>query len=456
MRRTVGVVLGAVTTVAALGVGAVVEASPERTAALRFVASFDSGAGEAGAEIVAFDRRTKTMLVTNGAATRIDIVSIADPAAPTLLRSVDLLPYGPDVQSVAAHGGMGVAVVSGATVLDPGSAVFFSIESGRVLGTAPTGVLPDSVTWSEDGRRVVIANEGEPRCVTGPDRQPTTDPLLAENPEGSITVIDVGGRGAAMRARQIDFKAFNGQQDQLQAAGIRVGTWPGASVAQDLEPEYATIVGDKAYVTLQENNALAIVDLRKGTVKDLVALGAKDHGIAGNELDASDRDGAYRPSTWPVQGLYLPDTIASMSARGRTYLLTANEGDTRTYFAGLDNEEVEGNECFADEGRVRSLPGGLDPAAFGGADAVTSLRDNANLGRLKVSTVFPSVSGAAGYRELYAFGGRSFSIWDDSGRLVWDSGSLLEATVALVDPGNWPTTVSGRALGHRLLRHPQR
>jgi len=421
------------------------------------VASYDSGSGETGSEIVAYDERTRTMLVTNGAENRIDIVSIADPAAPSLLRSVALSTYGISVQSVATYKGRAVAVVAGAytssvaspTVLDRGAAVFFDISTGAVRGTVPTGVLPDGVAWSDDGETVVIANEGEPRCVTGPSRAPTTDPLLAENPEGSVTVIELDDgpdkRELRTKVRQVGFARFNGQMASLQAAGVRVGTWPGSTVAQDLEPEYPTIVGEVAYVTLQENNAIATIDLERGVVRSITPLGLKDHAATGNELDTSDRDGpgsgrpsVFSPVTAPVKGMFMPDAIAPVKNRGRTYLLTANEGDTRTYFAGIDNAEVEGNDCFADEVRVGAVT--LDPSSFAPAD-VAALTDNKNLGRLKVtSTALSKKNGAGAYTSLASFGARSMSVWSSGGTLVWDSGSLFERTVYAADPANWPNT----------------
>lgn len=427
--------LTATVAVAAGPVGRAEAAGPPPT--LVPLASYDSGSGETGAEIVAYDARTGSMLVINGALNRIDIVSLADPAAPVLTGIVPLASEGSGVQSVATHDGRGVAAVAGATVLDPGQAVFFDIATATIYARVPTGVLPDAVTWSKDGETVVVSNEGEPRCVTGPDRVPTTDPTRAENPEGSVTVIDVDDDDDEPEARQVTFTRFNDQVDALRARGLRVATWPGSTVAQDIEPEYATIEGDKAYVTLQENDAVAVIDLKKAKVEALLPLGTKDHSLPADAIDASDRDAAFRPATWPVKGMFMPDSIASLRSRGRTYLLTANEGDTRAYFAGLANAEVAGLECFADEVRVRSLAGGLDPAAFGGAANVTLLRDNANLGRLKVSGVFPSVSGPTGYTSLASFGGRSMSVWTADGRLVWDSGSLFESVVHAQDPTHW-------------------
>lgn len=443
LRRTLMASAGALGVVlSGMAVPSVSTAVP-RTGSLAFLAAYDSQQGEAGAEIVAYDARTRTMLVTNGAATRIDVVSLADPTTPVLERSVDLSPYGADVQSVAASKGLAVAVVTGATVLDPGTAVFFDIASGAVTATVPTGVLPDAVTWSEEGDVAVVANEGEPRCVTGPGRTPTRDATLAENPEGSITIIDVHAGGRRVEARQVTFGEFNSPTAKaaLLAKGVRVGTWPGSTVAQDLEPEYPVIDGKTAYVTMQENNAVAVVDLKAGVVVDIMALGTKDHSLEVDKMDASDRPSSapvFSPQTWPVRGMYMPDAVDIVKHRGQTYLVTANEGDTRTYFAGIDNEEVVGQECFADEQRVRGLAGGLDPGSFGGTTNVALLRNNDNLGRLKVSTVLPSTVNASGqYTSLASFGGRSMSVWSSSGRLVWDSGRLFEQVVAAQDSGNW-------------------
>lgn len=454
MKKLVGAALLALVGAAVVGNG-LVDAAPPR-AGLVHVASVGTGSGAAGAEIVAFDTASSSMLVTNGARNQVEVWSLTDPAAPSLLRVVSMDPYGISVQSVAAHKGVAVAVVAGArtssvaepTVLDPGSAVFFDIATGAVLAAVGTGALPDAVAWSDDGRTVVIANEGEPRCVAGPDRTPTADPLLAENPEGSITIVDIGDNGGGNDARnfravarQVGFAGFNGQMAQLQAAGVRVGTWPGSTVAEDLEPEYPTISGKTAFVTLQENNAIATVDLAAGAVVAITPLGLKDHLAPANVIDPSDRDGdtsGGRPSVFrqiaaPVHGMYMPDTIAGLRHRGSTFLLTANEGDTREYFAGLENDEDQPG-CFADEARVGGLT--LDASAFPNA---ATLRTNAVLGRLKVTSVAPSVKNASGaYTSLASYGGRSMSVWSADGRLVWDSGSRFEALVHAADPANWP------------------
>lgn len=408
------------------------------------IATFDSGSGEAGAEIVAYDDVNGLVLVTNGAEDRIDIF---DPAAPAALAgSVDLSAFGSGVQSVAVHDGLAVAVVAGATVVEPGSAVFFDpADPSAGPSVVEVGALPDMVTFTPDGRWVLVANEGEPRCVD------VTDPADATNPEGSVSIIDVSG-GVPGAVRTADFAEFNDDRDALEEAGVRLN-WPGATVAQDLEPEYITVDrrSRTAWVTLQENNALAVVDIRAGEVSDVVPLGLKDHSVPGNELDASDRD-VDDPNfqQWPVHGMYMPDGLDSWDRRGSSYLVTANEGDGREYFDNLANDEdEEGAElCFTDETRVKDLT--LGPPLSG----VPDLAEDENLGRLKVSrTALSAFEGGEPptgdtdpedvegleYTKLASFGARSVTIWTPNGEIVWDSGSTLGRTVAQQDPDGWTT-----------------
>jgi hypothetical protein len=325
--------------------------------------------------------------------------------------------------------------------------VFFDPTNPGGAATAiEVGALPDMVTFDYQGKRVFVANEGEPRCV---DRNGNgvTDPTLATNPEGSVSIIEIVN-GQPGPVTTVDFLAFNGSTAALQASGVRVGTWPGASVAEDLEPEYITVAknGKTAYVSLQENNAVAIIDVASATVTDIVALGLKNHSLPGNALDASNEDDAANIRDWPVSGMYMPDAIASWKRKGATYVATANEGDGREYFNNANNDEDEtGAElCFIDEARVKDMT--LDGFFPLPDDILTvdELQDKENLGRLKVSVVFPSefnggppptdgtdpkdVAGLA-YTSLANFGGRSVSIWDSTGNLVWDSGDQIAQKV---------------------------
>jgi 2',3'-cyclic-nucleotide 2'-phosphodiesterase / 3'-nucleotidase / 5'-nucleotidase len=209
----------------------------------------------------------------------------------------------------------------------------------------------------------------------------------------------------------VTFERFN---DAEIDPAIRI-FGPNATVAQDLEPEYIAISpdGSTAYVSLQENNALAVVDIAAAEVTALVALGYKDHSMEGAGLDASDRDGGINILPWPVLGMYQPDTIVAYAVDGATYIVTANEGDARDY-AG-----------FSEETRVADLT--LDPDAYPNAE---ELQAEENLGRLRTTTATGDSDGDGAVEQIYSYGARSFTIWDSAGKLVWDSGDQFEQIVA--------------------------
>jgi len=302
----------------------------------------------------------------------------------------------------------------------PGIVALHDATTLALIRTVMVGATPDNIVFTPDGKRLLVANEGEPNSY---GRANSLDP------EGSISIIDLSAGVASATVQTATFTAFNGDMVPLKAAGVRI-YGPGATVAQDLEPEYIAIAADgaTAYVTLQENNALAILNIATATVTDVVPLGFKNHAAAGHGFDASDRDGpgggaAINIANWRVFGMYQPDAIASFTHRGVTYLATANEGDARDYTG------------FAEEVRVGSGSYSLDPTAFPDAAA---LRMNAALGRLTVTNATGDTDGDGDFDALHVFGGRSFSIWDTAGRLVWDSGDALERAIASLDP-DWTT-----------------
>jgi hypothetical protein len=261
------------------------------------------------------------------------------------------------------------------------------------------------VTFTGSGDFALVANEGEPQGYCAGD----------VDPEGSVSVIDLRSGVRRATVRTAGFGGFDAAT--LRAAGVRI-YGPGATAAQDLEPEYITTStnGRTAWVSLQEANALATIDVRSARVTAIAPLGTKDHLVASNAIDPSDRDGGIHIGTWPVKGLYEPDAVASYAVKGKSYVVTANEGDTRDY------------PCYGEEARVSTLT--LDPTAFPNAAA---LKANAALGRLTVTTTSPQ--GPAGYTELQVPGARSISVRDARGGLVWDSGDALERLVAERDPG---------------------
>jgi hypothetical protein len=318
-------------------------------------------------------------------------------------------PFGHHANSVAVRGGLVAVAVEADPKSDPGAVVFFD-TSGALRGGVPVGSQPDMLTFTPDGRWLLVANEGEPESDYSAD------------PAGSISLIPVSGNVAALTAASVVTAGFEAWDlPGLVPDGVRI-SGPSPLPSQDIEPEYIAVAPSSrlAWVTLQENNALALLDIRLGRIVELLPLGTKDHALAGAELDASDKDSAIALKSWPVHGMYMPDSIAPFRAQGKTWLITANEGDTRDW------------DAFSDEARVSSLD--LDPTAFPDAAA---LQLPANIGRLVVSTQDGDTDGDGDHDALYAFGARSISIWTPDGELAWDGGDQLEALIADVLPAEF-------------------
>ncbi|MBK6622431.1 MAG: hypothetical protein IPG32_16735 [Saprospirales bacterium] len=213
----------------------------------------------------------------------------------------------------------------------------------------------------------------------------------------------------------LTFDSFESQLNDLLAAGVRI-FGPNASVAADLEPEYVCVSDDDltALVTLQENNAIAVVDLVTLQITEIRALGGKDHSLTSNLLDASDKGGEIFFASWPIKGLYMPDAIECFEVGGVVYGISANEGDAREY----DN--------LVEAQRLKDVD--LDPTVFPDA---RFLQKEELLGRQNITTASGDTDGDGDYDEIYSFGGRSITIWDmTSGTPVWDSGSDFEVITA--------------------------
>ncbi len=389
------------------------------------------GGGAAAAEITAFDHVTKRLFVVNGALQTVDVVDLQDPANPVKIATLSVSQFGASANSVDTHDGVVAVAIEGHIKTQPGTVAFYDAATLNVISSVTVGALPDMVTFDERGTQLLVANEGEP------NDDYTVDP------EGSVSIIDVRDI-ANPSVRTASFTSYNGQIDALRAKGVRI-FGPNATVAQDLEPEYITVAenGRTAWVTLQENNAIAIVDLTSAIVTDIVPLGFKDHSLAGNALDASDRDGpgggpAVKIRRRPVLGMYQPDAIASYRVAGQTYLVTANEGDARDY---------GGTPGFQEEARVGSLR--INTSIFTDAACDGPCSANSRLGRLTVTKTLGLNPATGEYDALYAFGARSFSIWTDAGQLVWDSGDQLEQRTSMLSNVAFNASNTGNALDDR-------
>jgi 2',3'-cyclic-nucleotide 2'-phosphodiesterase/3'-nucleotidase/5'-nucleotidase len=404
--------------------GTTTAAPPDRAIELEVLGTYASGifAG-GGAEIVRYDERTKRVFAVNAGVASVDVLDVSDPTAPSKVAGIDVaatLAGDPaftgtvaGANSVAVHGGVLAVAVEASPKTDTGWAAFYRTDSLELLGWVEAGALPDMITFSPDGRMALVANEGEPNGY---------GLATSLDPEGSVTVVGITGDFRKLTSRTVRFTEFNGREDALRATGVRI-FGPGSSAAQDFEPEYIAVSPDnlKAYVTLQENNAIAVLDLKELRFTRVLPLGFKDHSAARNGFDGSDRDGPgnsgkVRIAPWPVLGMYMPDGISLYRAKGKDYLVTANEGDSR-------------QDWLAEEARVKDLA--LDPVAFPNA---TDLKNDDFIGRLTVTTTLGDADGDGKFEKLYAFGGRSFSIWDEDGKQVFDSGDAFEQITAEAFP----------------------
>ncbi|MBP6184314.1 MAG: choice-of-anchor I family protein [Saprospiraceae bacterium] len=381
--------------------------SPAKDIELIYVGSFDpSGSNNSSCEVVVYDPASQRLLTTSALTQVLDIIDFSVPTNPTVLSSFDFTPLG-GITSVSVSNGI-VAVASPNTIeTEPGSVVFLDID-GNYLTQLTVGALPDMVTFTPDGKKVILANEGQPN-----------DPYTID-PEGSISIVDISGGILFLTQANVttlDFTAWNAQEANLLAAGVRK-LYSGSTLSQDLEPEYITVRGDSklAWVTLQENNAIAEIDLETNTITNLWPMGTKDFGAVGNGFDASDNNQEILIANWPVNAFFIPDAIANYTVNGTTYLVTANEGDEKEY-AGLVERTTVGNAGYV-----------LDSVAFPHADI---LKKSYNLGRMRVTNLHGDTDGDGDFDQIHCVGSRSFSIWNaETGALVYDSGDDFEFYLA--------------------------
>ena len=396
---------------------------PPKGIALEPLGVFRTGLYDEGAvEISAYDPTTRRAFLTLAERPEVRIVDLSVPSAPVAVEpAIDLTPWGASAHatSVAVFDGVvAVAVPQGEDDSAPGKVLFFD-ASGHLLSEVTVGALPDMVTFSPNGALVLTANEGQPNQAYTID------------PEGSVSVIDMRRGAAAVTQADVSTVGFSGFNEATLDPSIRI-LRRGATVAEDLEPEYITVSHDSrtAWVTLQENNAIAEIDLRSKSVVALRGLGFKDHNRAGSGLDGGRDDGANRILPWPVLGMYQPDGIATLRLRGQTYLVTANEGDVREYDGLQAPKPVE-----PDVESVEIEDVTLDPGAFPNA---ATLRSRATgIGRLKISAFDGDDDGDGDYDRLFTFGARSFSIRHTDGTLLFDSGDAFEQITSQAYPARF-------------------
>lgn len=233
---------------------------------IKHLSTFATGEfGKGAAEIAAYDPATRRVFFTNASKNSIDVLDISKIEKPTMVKRIDISGFRGEINSVACNNGIVAAAITNEDKTQTGIIALFN-TAGDYVVSYPAGALPDMVTFSPDGKFILCANEGEP------------DDDYVIDPEGSVTLVDISAGATAGVVKQIDFKRYNTEKMSLKNRGIRI-YGPNATVAQDLEPEYIAVSEDNltAYVSCQENNAIAVIDLKTGTLVDLVPMGYKDH-----------------------------------------------------------------------------------------------------------------------------------------------------------------------------------
>ncbi len=376
------------------------------------ISSLAIGGGSGAAEISTFDPETKKLFVVNNSAgnNRIEVVDLSNPASPVVTGNINIAVYGGLVNSVSVSNGKLAAAIEAVPKTNNGKVVVFNTTTHDAITVVTVGSLPDMITFTPDGNFILTANEGEPNEAY------TIDPL------GTVSIIDVNNNYAVTT---LDFSKFASGAADLKTKGFRL-FGKNASFEQDVEPEYIAVASNSqtAWVTLQENNGIAKIDLTTKTLTDIFPLGFKDYSNPMNTIDPSDQDGSINFGAWPVKGMYLPDAIAVNNYNGVPFIYSANEGDVREW-AGMLPVEVR---------RAGHASVVLDPTAFPNA---ATLKTTVQLGRLNITTTLGDNDGDGDYDELYSYGTRSFSIWNGlTGQLVYDSKNQIDTKAA--ELGKYP------------------
>lgn len=372
--------------------------APTNALQLNLLSSFSNSiTGSNSSEIVVHDPSTQRLYIANSIGGKLDIVNFSNPSSLSLLSSINILGYG-NINSVAVKNGTVALAIENTNPQDSGKVVFLD-KDGVFLNQVNVGMMPDMITFNHSGTKVYTANEGEPNNAYTID------------PDGSVSVVNISNGVLAPSRTHISFTAFNGQEATLRAQGIRIYGL-NATASQDFEPEYLTISDDdsKAWLSLQENNAIVELNLTTNSIVNIRSLGSKDYSNSMFGMDVSDQTKGINIANFPVKGLYMPDAIAKYNVGGTDYIVTANEGDARGYSG------------FSEESRISGLS--LDPLKFPNA---SELKSNLILGRLNATNKLGDTDNDGDIDSIFVYGSRSFSIWNaTTGALVFDSGDDFE------------------------------
>lgn len=411
-------------------------------------------AEEGSGEIIQYHQATQTIYATWTSQNKVAMIPLNDIGtealsspftADTLTEtSIDIesAVNGVDIDgmnSIAISGNMLAVAVEPDDKTEQGYILFYNnLENAMpsFVKAVQVGSLPDMVTFTPDGSKAIVANEGEPNDDYSVD------------PAGSVSIIEIVDGVVADTATTILLNETNVGETKAELAAKNVlfpspadgtvinGNTITTSLEADLEPEYVTTSNTTAYISLQENNALAIIDLSDNSVT-IKPLGFKSWDNL--QIDAQE-DGAVSFGTYPgLVGAYMPDTIASYTWNGAPFIISANEGDAREYFFdvadeaactasnGLDFDDDDGCLAWIDEYKIKDVE---DSGITVQAGSVLESYMTSDIESLRVTIASGDFDNNGELDTPVAYGSRSFSIWDQNGNIVYDSGDDMEVITA--------------------------
>lgn len=363
------------------------------------------------AEIAAYMPSLKKLFVV-GDEPIMEVVSLDRPERPRTLGAMKLMGKG---SSVTVFNDLIAVSEISKPEQDPGFVEIFQMveDIPRKVGSYKVCAQPDMITFTPDGKTLLVACEGSP----------SKD--LRVDPVGAIAIMKLG-RLNSKDSLPVWTSILNLDRldsNSLMAKGVRKAG-PN-SFKQSIEPEYITVSKDSktAWVSLQENNAIAKINIPAKKVAAVFPLGTVDHSQPGFGMDVR-KNGTISIENVPVHGLRQPDGICAFYEKGKHYIVTANEGAPMEGFDGWS--DVTNSLTLFEHNR-------LDENIF----------DVPTLGALKTLAVSNVDRCGLYYGKcpyVHSFGTRSISIFDGStGKLVWDSGDKIEQMLATVAPDyfNW-------------------
>jgi hypothetical protein len=290
------------------------DAAPRRAPVLELLDRHESGQFDRGAaEIVHYHAGTRRVFVVNALARRVTVLELGARGFGANERELDprrdIAHFrAGQVTSVAISGDRVAVAVRAADNDRRGRVAFYSAVDLSYLGAISVGFGPDMLTFTPDGQTLLVANEGE--------QVRNAEQRIVADPAGSVSIVDVSRGIEAAPVAHAGFEAFDARIEEYRNAGVRIPrlgdrffeTGEGeVRLSTDLEPEYIAIApdGKTAWVSLQENDAVAVLDVKARSFTEILPLGVKDfsHG---------------RPSiaSLPLAPSVSPASLGASSARG--------------------------------------------------------------------------------------------------------------------------------------------